>query len=51
MTTSIVHLAGRLPYRHGVLRSRCRRSKPLPSGAIGRKSGPSRSSLIPARVT
>ena len=40
-----------LTSRQGVLRSRCRRSSPVPSGLMGRKSGPSLSSPIPARET
>ena len=40
-----------LTSRQGVLRSRCRRiESQLPSGVSGRKSGPSRSSLMPACV-
>ena len=35
--------------RQGVLRSRCRRSSPVPSGLIGRNKGPSLSSPMPAR--
>src|SRR5512144_2155166 len=40
-----------LTSRQGVLRPRCRRSSPVPSGFMGRKSGPSLSSPIPARAT
>jgi hypothetical protein len=40
-----------LTSRQGVLRSRCRRTRPVPSGRRGRKRGPSLSSLIPARAT
>ena len=36
--------------RQGVLRSRCRRSSPVPSGLIGRNKGPSLSSPMPARL-
>ena len=37
-----------LTSRHGILRSRCRRSSTRPLGLSGRKRGPSRSSLMPA---